>query len=694
MTFEQFCRYYDLHLDAQQKAAVQETVGPILLLAVPGSGKTTTLIARLGWLLECGLDPRASLTMTYTVAATQDMRRRFASVFGEEYASLLEFRTINGVCAKIIRQYERLYQREAFELIAEESDVNKLLREAYRRCELGYPSENDLEDCKTKIAFCKNGMLTDTEIQKMDGEEGKMFPVYDAYRTLLREKRLMDYDDQMVYALKILERCPEILQAWQKRYYQISVDEAQDTSRIQHEIIRLLAEYNRNLFMVGDEDQSIYGFRAAYPQALADFRKTWTDGKVLFLETNYRSTKAIVEKADLFIRQNPNRHEKHMITHNQQGEAVQLTTLRRREDQYDYLLQRAANAVGELAILYRNNDSALPLIDLLEKRKIPYCCRGAKTGFFQHAILRDVLDFLRFASRPDDSEPFLRLYYKLRCGITKEMAQKTLKASARQYGRPLLDILADLVSEDWRRDKLLPVAEQFRKLVNDGSVAALDRISNVLGYREYLTANKTDPGKLNILMALARQNPGQEELIYRLRELEYLTSKGKNDENSIVTLSTIHASKGLEYESVILMDAVDGVFPQSAEAKDREESLKLAEERRIFYVGVTRAQERLELLRCLNHSTSFVDAFYYEQGVKIPGETHAVPKPAHVRKKHQIDESRIQMGITVIHRFFGTGVVESREENLAFVRFEDGTLRKIMVSVAARSGVLRLPPEE
>ena len=277
MTFETFRQQFSLRLDKQQEAAVCQTEGPVLLLAVPGSGKTTALLARIGYLLYCRqVPPESVLTVTYTVAATADLRRRFSETFGEEYATRLEFRTINGMCARIIRQFEQMTGRQAFQLVSDETESTRLVREAWKQANRGFPTDSDLEESKTRIAYCKNSMLSDDEIQQLeDGEQ--FFKLFDAYRKLLLDNRLMDYDDQMVYGLKILRSQPQLLQAWQQKYRYFHVDEAQDTSKIQHEIIRLLASHSRNLFMVGDEDQSIYGFRAAYPQALMSFQTDWPE---------------------------------------------------------------------------------------------------------------------------------------------------------------------------------------------------------------------------------------------------------------------------------------------------------------------------------------------------------------------------------------------------------------------------------
>ena len=319
MTFETFRQQFSLRLDKQQEAAVCQTEGPVLLLAVPGSGKTTALLARIGYLLYCRqVPPESVLTVTYTVAATADLRRRFSQTFGEEYAPRLEFRTINGMCARIIRQFEQMTGRQAFQLVSDETESTRLVREAWKRANRGFPTDSDLEESKTRIAYCKNSMLSDEEIQQLeDGEQ--FFKLFDAYRKLLLDNRLMDYDDQMVYGLKILRSQPQLLQAWQQKYRYFYVDEAQDTSKIQHEIIRLLASNSRNLFMVGDEDQSIYGFRGAHPQTLLDFQKIYPSARILKMEENFRSSRSIVDRAAVFIAQNQNRYDKKMHTAAEQG---------------------------------------------------------------------------------------------------------------------------------------------------------------------------------------------------------------------------------------------------------------------------------------------------------------------------------------------------------------------------------------
>ena len=442
MDFSQFKTRFSIRLDPQQEAAVQATEGPVLLLAVPGSGKTTVLVTRLGCMCYVrGIRPESILTMTYTVAAARDMERRFASCFGEEAAKRLSFRTINGVCSRIIRYYERVTGRSAFRLLEEGWQKSALLGELYRSQTNEFATESTIKGLQTAITYVKNQMLRGEELSEIE-VEGLDFPAfYQAYCKALRDRRLMDYDDQMVYALQILRQYPRILGAVRDRYQYYCVDEAQDTSKIQHTIIRLLAGQNGNLFMVGDEDQSIYGFRAACPQALTEFDRVYPNAKVLYMEQNYRSTEQIVAAADRFIQKNRNRRPKHMRATRGSGAELREISVYDRQKQYRYLCKMAEDCNTETAVLYRDNDSALPLIDLLERSGIPYRCRQVESLFFTNRVVRDITDIIRFAREPGNAEYFLNIYYKLGAGISRALAQEAA-ARAGGAGETILEYIA------------------------------------------------------------------------------------------------------------------------------------------------------------------------------------------------------------------------------------------------------------
>ena len=277
-----FQNQYMQPLNAQQRAAVTADRGAVLLLAVPGSGKTTVLVTRLGYLFLCaGAAPEQTLTMTYTVSAANEMRSRFAARFGAELAARTQFRTLNGISAVILQHYSRRYRRTQPELITNEGEITQLLTALWQQVNREYPAESSIKELRTAITFIKNMSLTDDELEELQSDIDNLPELYRRYQAALRAQHRMDYDDQMVFALQILRAVPGILADFQAQYRHFCVDEAQDTSKLQHELLHLLAGNCESLFMVGDEDQSIYGFRAAYPQALLDFDKQYPGAQVL-----------------------------------------------------------------------------------------------------------------------------------------------------------------------------------------------------------------------------------------------------------------------------------------------------------------------------------------------------------------------------------------------------------------------------
>ena len=597
-------------LNAQQSEAVKTVEGPVLLLAVPGSGKTTVLVLRLGYMiLNCGIAPENILTVTYTVAATQDMAKRFAGYFGGELAARLEFRTINGICAKIIAYYSRAIGKKPFELVTDEKSTAGILTQIYQQVEQNWPTEADLRNVRTLITYIKNQMLTEKEIKALSKQKGSplraadcdinIAAIYERYNRWLREQHLMDYDDQMVYALTILRKVPQVLEHFQEQYRYICVDEAQDTSRIQHTIIALLASKFDNLFMVGDEDQSIYGFRAACPEALINFEKEHSGAKVLLMEQNYRSGSGIVRAADRFIQKNTLRHAKHMVCADgaAEGPEVREVVLKTRRAQYNYLLRVADGCEEETAVLYRNNESAIPVVDLLERNNVPYRIRNAEVGFFTHRTVMDISNIIKLAYDPRDVDAFMAVYYKLGLYLNKETASLVCDLS-RRLGLPVLETAiryADL--KPMTLKSLKSIRTHLENMKEERGDQAVSRIVRHMGYGEYLSNAGIRDSKVYILKALGVQTESPSELLDRIGYLEDIFRGKESDPDCPFILSTIHASKGPEYDTVYLMDVVNGLFPEevpvSMKYMQPDERRVFEEERRLFYVGMTRAKKRL-----------------------------------------------------------------------------------------------------
>lgn len=611
MEEQYFFEQYTHHLNDNQVKAVRQVDGPVLVLAVPGSGKTTVLVTRLGYMIYCKkVSPENVLTLTYTVAATNDMRKRFETIFGDEYADRLEFRTINGICSKIINRYAEMKGREAFDLVTDERIIGKVLTDILSKLLLDYPTESDVKSAKTLIAYCKNMMLSEEEIIELGNSEGiPLYDIYKEYNSYLIKNKLMDYDDQMRYAFGMLRVSETLLNEYRNMYRYICVDEAQDTSKIQHVIIRLLAGENGNLFMVGDEDQSIYGFRAAYPEALLNFSKDFTEAKVIVMDQNYRSNANIVSGANLFIKKNASRYDKNMCAAREASNDIKFVKVKTRAYQYGSLIKVAQNCTSETAVLYRENESILPLIDRLDRYNIPYRIRNIDMTFFTHRVVVDVTNIIKFAMNPYDTELFLKIYYKCQTYLNKYQAEKMCKISAEQ-NIPVLEA-AKFVSgiNGMVLGKCKALGTHMKNMMKESPQKALYRIENFIGYKEYLDRKNIDPNKLYILNQLSYAEYSLNGYIRRLEYLNAMLKDKKTDYNCKFILSTIHGSKGLEYEDVYLMDICDGVFPTMNQQSNTisKEKKAFEEERRIFYVGMTRAKNNLFIFDIDDEESTFID---------------------------------------------------------------------------------------
>lgn len=693
MTYDEFIAKFNIELSEQQAKAVQSIDGAVLLLAVPGSGKTTTLVTRLGYMLYCGgVAPENILTMTYTVPASRDMRGRFAAIFGDEYAGRLEFRTINSVCLSIINSYAR----QSGSTMPELMDNNaKLLTDVYRKVQNEYPAESDIRDLQMLISYIKNMRLTKDEIAELELGDIPAAPIYEAYLAEMKAQGRMDYDDQLVYARTVLLKCPDILERLRRRYRHICVDEAQDTSKIQHEIIRILAGEDGNIFMVGDEDQSIYGFRAAFPDALMSFEGDYRNSSVLLLEQNYRSTPEIVSAADHFIAFNQTRHEKHMSATRPSGSPVRKVALKDRSAQYAYIAKIAENEPSrETAILYRNNDSAVPLIDYLDRSGIPFRCRQAESTFFSNRTVSSAVDILTLALEPLNRDAFMNVYYKFALPINRAMADKAVALCNSGKAVSLMAALLKTATLKGRSaDKLQALIPHFVALRSDSGRDALNRIRYEMGYGAYVLKNSGDTERLFLLSVLAAREPDIKSLLSRLKVLKRITDSG-GDAGSKLILSTIHSSKGLEYDRVIVIDAIDGILPSVTVSPgtvlDDDDRKTLEEERRLFYVAATRAKNELLLLTYTRQGeASFIDPFFQvlpsSPAATSPTAKSKVPIKSLSRSLSQEEKWAMKdliPGTWVRHNSFGRGRIFSVDPDgdIISINFTDKGFKRLSLS--------------
>ena len=743
MEWKEFETTFSVKLNQQQKEAVQSTKGPVLLLAVPGSGKTTVLVTRLGYMIYCkNIPPERILTVTYTVAATKDMSERFAVRFGEDMAKRLEFRTINGICARIIQYYGRRIGKTPFELVKDEKATTGMLIRICQDHGMGYPTESDLKNVRTLITYIKNMMLNEEELQKLEEESDiRIAGIYREYCRQMREQKLMDYDDQMLYAYNMLRKDSGVLAYFQNRYPYICVDEAQDTSKIQHAIIALLAAGTGNLFMVGDEDQSIYGFRAAYPEALLSFEKKHPGAKVLLMEENFRSNAKIVEAADKFIQKNTLRHEKHMRAAREAGADIREISLKSRKAQYVYLMKaaqecttgmagmsgseehrgRADASVTETVVLYRDNECAIPLIDLLERKNIPYRMRNADLSFFTHRTVLDVQNIIRFAMDPKDTELFMQIYYRLKLFFNKKDALRYAQISQEKDMEVLDAALKYGNLEKYQEDNIRNLKRQMVRILNMPGDEAVNQILTYMGYQDYLKKMGMNANKLETVKLIGSRVESPEKLLERLEELRTIIQEKVSDKDCPFILSTMHASKGLEYDTVYLLDVMDGILPEKVLANPRtaskEELETYEEERRLFYVGVTRAKNQLnvfttnkpskfcsELLgkRNLRENQQKEYAGIKKWGDYSPAGTYGIKgngmyhgygtghgSQKQPGKSYQELADALGEGMIVKHKKFGEGVVVDMEGEHIRIQFGDN-VKNMDLKVLARLGMLEI----
>ncbi|MBR4182320.1 MAG: ATP-dependent helicase, partial [Lachnospiraceae bacterium] len=547
------------------------------------------------------------------------------------------------------------------------------------------------------------------EIRKLGENEGlELLQIYESYNKELKARSLMDYDDQMIYAYRMLKGSKDLLEFYRDKYRYICVDEAQDTSKVQHMIIALLSGEKGNLFMVGDEDQSIYGFRAAYPEALLHFEKEHPGAKVLVMNRNYRSCAGIVGVADTFIQKNFSRHEKHMKATRDAQSDVSFITLGSREAQYRYLLEMAKDITEQTAVLYRDNESVLPLVDLCLRENVPYRIKSADMAFFTHRVVVDVVNMLRFCLSPYDPELFMKIYFKFQTFLRKPDAENMCRiADERHIG--ILDAAeyADLGKRVLGNVRALRT--HFRNMAGESAYKAISRLDKYMGYGEYLNDNNMDTGKLFILECLAKNEPTIEGFLDRLDVLRQTLTEERPNYRSKLILSTVHSSKGLEYDTVYLMDVINGVLPgkvinfKKATPKEKQD---YEEERRIFYVGMTRAKDNLHILKYSDSPSIFVSEINKtkekpesekKKTKKKASNVLLKPTPLLKKKKAVSDERDVPENLIIGERIsqvrYGEGtIIDVRWDDDDIptkftVQFDSGTERIFMYPFAFTTGM-------
>lgn len=608
-----------MNLSEEQKKAISHIKGPALVLAVPGAGKTTVLIHRTANLiLNEGISPEKILSITFSRASARDMQERFNNLYGDITNIPVHFSTIHSFAYKLIRDYA-YRKRQRYILIEDmKKKLNKvqLLKNIYFSINNDYITEEKLESIINSIGYIKNMLITPDEyVSQFKVDTNNFLEIFNAYESYKKNNSLIDFDDMLTLALDILQEDKYLLEKYRSRYEYIQVDEGQDTSKVQLEIIRTLAHPKNNLFIVADDDQSIYGFRGAYPEGLFQFNKIYKDGKIYYMEENYRSTKNIVNICNRFIKKNTLRFNKDIFTKNPYMEPIKLVKVKNLEEQYTYLMDQLEGIVDyrNTAILYRNNLSAVGIMETLERKGIPFYIKDFKIKFFDHWLVQDIIDFFLLAQDNSNILAFERIYYKMN-GFISKVQLNSIKALHYEYS--VFDRLLSLPGlNDFYKKNFLSLKLNFKKLSKLKPYEGIDLIEKNLGYGDYLKESHMRFGYsmdsleiiLNYLKIIASNTMDLNGFLARLKYLEYLCSHSKDNREGL-TLSTVHSAKGLEFDRVYMIDLIDGEFPNgsSIDSFNKGDIAPLEEERRLFYVGMTRAKSYLTLITYINKNNKEV----------------------------------------------------------------------------------------
>ncbi|MBB6218439.1 DNA helicase-2/ATP-dependent DNA helicase PcrA [Anaerosolibacter carboniphilus] len=696
---------FHINLNEQQKSAVLHKDGPAIVLAVPGAGKTTMLICRTAYLiLYHKIRPEQILSITFSKASAKDMSKRFASIFGPAVHGKVPFSTIHGFAYKLIREYGRKHQIQYTLIEGEQVHRNKttLLKQLYYQISGSYISDDQLEDLISAISYIKNAMIPLETYCKEHRDIDHLPEIYTQYESYKRRHYFLDFDDMLSIALEILRKDDALLQYCRQRYPYIQVDEAQDTSKVQHEIIRLLAGSTCNLFMVADDDQSIYGFRGAYPEMLLRFQDTYPGAISFFMEQNYRCPKDIVEISDAFIQTNQTRYPKKLFSHHENQRGMQIIALRDEQDQLNYLIDQLSghDDLSNVAILYRNNLSAITLADKLDRHGIPFYIRDSKNLFFRHWVVQDILSFLRLSLDFSDFESLERIYYKMNGYIPKTAIQY----SKMSHYISVFDRLLNFPEfRSYQRDNIHRICLSFTELAALPPKDALGFIEYSLNYRAYLESHYKNGSLdgidliLSQLKIMARGTDSIQEFLYRFEDLQKIMEASQHNryENAVI-LSTIHSAKGLEFDRVLMIDLFEQHFPtkSSIELARKGDLSILEEERRLFYVGMTRAKKSLGLLIVKLKNGELMKVSRFVEEVSSCAEKlhlHRIfldQNLAPSLKTMDTPNHPFSIGSKVIHPKFGIGEVQELRSDILTVCFDSVGSRDLSLKLCLEKQIL------
>lgn len=696
----------NINLTNEQSEVVFNISGPMTVVAVPGSGKTTTLICRTANLiLNHNVDPKKILGLSFSKASAMDMRSRFDNLFGNIVKNKVAFSTIHSFAYYVINNYSRRHNIKYTIIESKNSPVNPtiLLKNIYKKYNNDFISDDKLEELSSFIGYLKNIMVSfeNTEIYKNNFPVPNFMQIYKEYELFKRKNNLLDYDDMLVKCYKILNEDIVILDFYRNLYDYIEVDECQDTSKIQQEIIKLISAPKFNLCIVGDDDQSIYSWRGAFSDGLLNFKKEYhKDGKLFFIQQNFRSDKNIVITANEFIKSNKKRYNKELFTENEEGNKIKFINTKDEYDQINFLVKnlKEKSNLRETTILYRNNISSIPIVDRLIQENIPFYIKDSVPSFFNSWVVKDILSFFELAFDLTNIDAFEKIYYKMKSYVKKDDLNILYTRKIKESVFRTLYNNQGYSSANYR---LKSFEEKFMKLSSLSGYKAINFIRYELNYEDYMM-DYCDKFKFNInnvqtilsILAMVLSScPTLEDiegkLIYLKDEMEKSKYKGKFNG---VTLSTMHSCKGLEFDTVYIIDLIEDIIPspESLDKSKKDDYSDFEEETRLMYVAITRARKNLYLINTLTRNNKkCTPSIFVEKLYKISHKDSSY-RNTMVENESFIQSISLKEGTIIEHNSFGIGKILSINKDIITISFENGLIKNLSYNLCINKGLLHI----
>lgn len=584
-------------LDARQMQAVRHFQGPCLIIASPGSGKTTVITHRTRYLIEeCGVNPSNILVITFTKAAATEMKDRFNHLTGNQ-ASPVSFGTFHAVFFRILKY---AYRYDGSSIVREEQRV-QYIKELIEKEDLEIEDENEfISAILGEISSVKGEMIKLDYYYSKNCPEEVFKRLYDGYEARMRRANLIDFDDMMVMCYDLFSQRKDILQAWQRKYQYILIDEFQDINKVQYEIVKMLAAPENNLFIVGDDDQSIYRFRGAKPEIMLGFEKDYPSTKKIILNVNYRCCRPIVEAADRLIKCNKVRFPKDIAMKKQNGKPVATRRWETPQDETLAIVKEIQDYIAggyqlmDIAVLFRTSLEPRLLIEKCMEYNIPFKMKDSLPNLYNHWISQNILNYIKIASGSLERGRVLQIINRPNRYISRDSMEMPVVSWE--------EMKSFYQDKGWMVERIEQLEYDLKMIGKMAPAAAVNYIRKAVGYDEYLgdyaQFRRMKPEELYEVADQLQESAAGfktfEEWTVHIKEYgEQLIQQAQQREASVdgITLMTMHASKGLEFKIVYILDANEGITPHQKAVLDAD----VEEERRMFYVAMTRAKERLHI---------------------------------------------------------------------------------------------------